>query len=384
MKKICVYTCITGNYDIVNEINNKEKDIDYYMFTNNKNIKSKTWNIVYINNNKLDNQRLSRKIKMLGHKSINNKYDYYVWMDASVIWKKSIRKFVNQNIKNNNFAAFKHAYRNCIYEEAKECIKLRKDSKENILKHIEYLKKEKYPENNGLYEMTVFIRKNNDPLVEKTMKQWFDMVCNYSKRDQLSFMFCVYKNNLKIDTIPGNVWNNDWFTHSRHNNTKQVTDFRVYYGDSNLNPYDINIDYLYPCKIENNTYSINTIIPIDTEIIEVEITNVACVTYDNLYTSLKTDKVFIFNTIPYNDKNIFYNDQGIIRFEGNFKKGDNLKIKIDLDYLSESQKNIFIDKLSTDLIIASEEIEKLTAAINEKLTTKIKRIIKSIFNKKKL
>ena len=53
-KKICVYTCITGDYDNLHEIKKKEKDIDYYLFTNNKNIKSKTWKVIYIENEELD------------------------------------------------------------------------------------------------------------------------------------------------------------------------------------------------------------------------------------------------------------------------------------------------------------------------------------------
>jgi len=48
MKKVCVYTCITGDYDNLKEIKNKEKNIDYYCFTNNKNIKSNTWKVEYI------------------------------------------------------------------------------------------------------------------------------------------------------------------------------------------------------------------------------------------------------------------------------------------------------------------------------------------------
>ena len=48
MGKICVYTCITGDYDNLIEIKNKEKNIDYYCFTNNKSIKSNTWNVIYI------------------------------------------------------------------------------------------------------------------------------------------------------------------------------------------------------------------------------------------------------------------------------------------------------------------------------------------------
>ena len=78
MEKICVYTCITGNYDQVVEFPDlKEDNIAYYLFTNNKSIKSSFWNVVYINDAELDNIRLARKIKILGH-SVLNKYDITV------------------------------------------------------------------------------------------------------------------------------------------------------------------------------------------------------------------------------------------------------------------------------------------------------------------
>ena len=63
--KICVYTCITGEYDDLKEIKNVEKNIDYYCFTNNKKIKSKTWNVVYIEDNELSNLLLARKTKIM-------------------------------------------------------------------------------------------------------------------------------------------------------------------------------------------------------------------------------------------------------------------------------------------------------------------------------
>ena len=60
MKKICVYTCITGSYDDVKEFKEfKEKNIDYILFTNNKDYKSDFWNVVYIENDVLDNVRLN-------------------------------------------------------------------------------------------------------------------------------------------------------------------------------------------------------------------------------------------------------------------------------------------------------------------------------------
>ena len=56
--KICVYTCITGDYDNPKEIPKLEKGIDYYCFTNNKKIKSNTWNVIYIDDENLSNVQL--------------------------------------------------------------------------------------------------------------------------------------------------------------------------------------------------------------------------------------------------------------------------------------------------------------------------------------
>ena len=59
--KLCVYTCITGSYDKVCEIKVKEAGVDYYLFTNNKKITSKTWNVVYVEDKSISDQLLSRK-----------------------------------------------------------------------------------------------------------------------------------------------------------------------------------------------------------------------------------------------------------------------------------------------------------------------------------
>ena len=67
MEKICVYTCIAGDYDDLNEVLVKEEGIDYICFTNNKKIKSKTWKVIYVENGNLDNCHLARKLKMIGH-----------------------------------------------------------------------------------------------------------------------------------------------------------------------------------------------------------------------------------------------------------------------------------------------------------------------------
>ena len=94
MEKICVYTCITGNYDNLKDVIVKEKGVDYVCFTNNREITSSTWKIIYIDDGILNNHYLSRKIKMLGHPYIDENYDLSIWIDASIIFKRSVNEFL--------------------------------------------------------------------------------------------------------------------------------------------------------------------------------------------------------------------------------------------------------------------------------------------------
>lgn len=389
MTKICVYTCITGDYDDLHEIEIKEKNVDYLCFTNNKNIKSKTWRIIYIEQDGLDNQRLSRKIKMLGHPIILENYDISVWMDASVIFKKSIKNFVSTFLKKNSFAAFKHTYRDCIYEEALECIRLKKDKKDNIIKHIAFLKNEKYPKNNGLYEMTVFIKKHNDKKVKETMKLWFDIICNYSKRDQLSFMYCVWKTGLKIDTIDLSVWNNDWFKCVKHSYKSKIDTYSAYYKNEN-EQYNPDLDSQSDYKIKGNTYSFNEKVLVDTNIIEIQVSDVPCVEYKNLkITGLDISEMYLFNTIKYNEYDVFYNNSGIIQLIGNFKKNQEFSLSIDFRLLNETEKIEFIESLCIYNIEKDETISGLKPykdlyyiTINSK-SWKITKPLRLIINKLK-
>ena len=244
MNRICVYTCITGDYDDLHDVEVTDKDVDFICFTNNKNIKSDTWKIIYVDNDGLNDKDLSRKIKMLGEDSINKKYDILLWQDASVIWNTKPSMFVKKYL-HKSFAAFKHSYRDCAYSECSMIIRARKETKANVEKTIKFLKSEKFPEHYGLCEMTVFIRKTKDEKVNKTMDLWFQTYMKYSKRDQLSIMYSIWKNKLDFDLIDSNVWNNEYFRCVSHNYQKETKNARVYYADSSVDPnsYDYTLDF---------------------------------------------------------------------------------------------------------------------------------------------
>ena len=105
--------------------------------------------------------------------------------------------------------------------------------------------------------------------------------------------------------------------------------------------------------------------------------------YSNFKLSLSVEKLYIYNTIEYGNKNIFYNNQGIIRLEGDFKKGDKLSFSINFEYLNEIDKLHFINNLSNDLIILSEKYKNTKIEYNriKKEYNEISKIKNSIFYK---
>lgn len=344
MNKICVYTCITGNYDNLIEIKNKEENIDYYCFTNNKNLKSDTWNIVYIEDKNLKDVILARKIKILGHESINKKYDILVWMDAAIEFKKNIISFVNQFMdESNSFIAFKHGIRNSILEEMNACLRFRKEEYKKIFDLKEFYKKEKYNYDNGLIESTVLIKKTNDNKVIETMNLWFNMVKKYSKRDQLSFNYCIYKTNLNVKWINEYVFNNDWFIWHEHAKNNLPKEYMIYYG--NIDEYDYKYQKIGKYKIEDDYLIIEEKIIHDTGSMYLELSDVPMIKYQ-IFSIDKEINIIYHNTIDYRDEiKVFFKIPGFVILNGNFKKNDTLKIKIKFEKIRDYEKNEIIEYL---------------------------------------
>lgn len=346
MKKICIYTCITGDYDDLKELKQTEVGIDYFCFTNNDKIKSNTWNVVYIEDNTLNNHMLSRKIKMLGHPMINQ-YDICVWIDANVVIRSSILDFLNQgcDLEQYDFVAFQHEERNCIYEEGLACVKLRREKKEIIETQLQFYEEQQFPKQFGLCEMTVFVKKPKNELVQKTMNLWFDMIQKYSKRDQMSFMYAIYKTGLPIQVLQIPVKDNKWFFRETHKRPVETKNYRLYFGDSK----DFELKRVHDgeyIKIGNH-YSLELTIPATTQLIEFSITEQEKVLIQNLKVNQSVEDIQYFNAFYVKDVVIFDGDC-CCNIIGNFEENKLLKIEFDLEKLDEEKYLYYMRYLSTE------------------------------------
>lgn len=391
MKNICVYTCITGNYDNLNEIKNPEKNIDYFCFTNNKKLTSKTWQIIYISDKNLDNVRLARKIKILGHDKIKS-YKIAVWTDANIIWQKPISKFVSTYLKTAPFAIFEHHVRNNIHDEAIACLKMNKTPKETVLKTLDFYRSENFPDNNGLCESTVFIKNQTDPKVMETMQLWFEMVQNFSHRDQLSFNYAIWKTGLVINYIPLNVWCNSWFYTTKHTSINAFKYCSVYFGNPDIDAnFEFEKYFTYPYQNNNILYKLSFLVPCDTNIISFFSTDNIGASIQNIRLNTEFEKIQFSNMVPYENKMITYSGYSPFYVYGDFQKNQKIALSFELSILSQSEllklletqcfKNTELENLISELtsknnclINSKNELQKILNSKSYKIIQKIQKL----------
>lgn len=218
--KIAIYSAVIGSCDkeIIKSTYKNDND-DMFLFTNNHNILSHDRVIHYVEKLINDDVRASKFIKIMPHLYLQQ-YKYSLYIDGHISIIDNIRDMINNHISTTNFTGIvllEHPYRTCAYNEAKECIKLKKDYKEIIEKQITKYEHELFPKNIGLIRGGVIFREHNNPNVIKIMETWLSEVLNGSRRDQISFNYAVWKNNARYNQLSKVLYTKYFKQHKCHN-----------------------------------------------------------------------------------------------------------------------------------------------------------------------
>lgn len=201
--KIAIYTCIVGNYDKLNEPSFISKDCDYYLISDKKPKEKTIFEYLDINNylpiEVVDDTRKNRYIKINAHKIFPH-YKYSLYIDGNIILKKDMSNFFKA-LPKTRIGVAGESYWNNIYIEGIRCIESQLDRKEIIFKQMENYWLKGMPEHFGAFLCNVLIREHNHPGCVKLMEEWWEQVNNYSKRDQISFPYVLWKNGYTKDDV---------------------------------------------------------------------------------------------------------------------------------------------------------------------------------------
>lgn len=202
-KKKVIYTCITGDYDGLQLHHYLNYDWEYICFTDNKNLlKYKNygaWKIYPLKFNDLDNTKNNRWHKTHPH-IIFPDYKESIYIDGNFNFASdkvfdNISKVVSVSMI--PMALPKHWRDDCIFKEIENVRELKLENLANIDKIYKFLKDNNMPEHYGLNENNCIYRRHNDKRIVKIMDEWWAVIRDFTKRDQLSLAYILFKNGIR-------------------------------------------------------------------------------------------------------------------------------------------------------------------------------------------
>lgn len=181
--RVVVYTAVINHYDELRDPAVVPDGWHFVAFSDVK-INSKIWQTRPLNYIDSDPVRSARFVKINAHHYFKD-YDYSIWLDANLQPITSLLPLLPK-LKNNILGLMRHPHRNCVYVEGAECIKRNKDKADSITPQLERYRETGFPENYGLWETGLMLRKHNDPRCIQLMVSWWQEVFIGSRRDQIS------------------------------------------------------------------------------------------------------------------------------------------------------------------------------------------------------
>jgi hypothetical protein len=166
------------------------------------NVDNSAWQIRPLFFDKLDNIRNQRWHKIHPH-ILFPEYKKSIWLDANInVLKKDIFDDIDKVIDQSRLISIaQHWERNCIYDEFIECMALGKDEEAVMRKQENLIRSFGFPEKYGLFETNIMYRDHHNYRVIKIMKDWWWWIENYSRRDQLSLTYVLWKHKLEVKPL---------------------------------------------------------------------------------------------------------------------------------------------------------------------------------------
>lgn len=230
MNKFAIYTACIGGYDDIMQPEVIDDRFDYYLFSDDaEENQIGVWQVRHVGYANPDKIRIARWVKTHPEELLPQ-YKATLWIDSNIQivspWVYS--RFVELYGSDCNIASIKHPERDCIYDEA---YKVSSYTVFGALEHEKIalawcrkLKSQHYPLHNGLYETNILFRRNNQ-IVESVDSMWWFCIDNYSKRDQLSINYTLWKHRIPTDTFffpqGEHAQNSDKVKYIRHRKVSQ-------------------------------------------------------------------------------------------------------------------------------------------------------------------
>jgi hypothetical protein len=200
MKKFLVITSITDGKDELKDPEFEFDNCDYFAFVDKNYSDIKIWeqrrviNFSFIDKYK---HRRNAKIYKILSSLMFPQYEYIIWVDGNHQLKVDPQSIIDEYGSDSDLLLFKHPDRKCTYEEMGAILHWELDEKSNVKSQYDFYKGIGMPSDWGLFEMSIFIKKTNS-IINHLDSLWWEHICKFSSRDQISLPFVLWKLGKKI------------------------------------------------------------------------------------------------------------------------------------------------------------------------------------------
>lgn len=190
MRKIVVYTCVTGAYDAPKRPSALPAGADYVCFTPD----AESCPPGAPEGMDLDDQMLSRWYKLNPHLLFPD-YEYSLWIDGNIdlLGGELFATIEEQTARGVLYSGIRHPERDDVYAESYKILANGRDVARRLRRTVRFLRSEGFPRHAGLMENNVILRRHNDPAVVSFDELWWSLMLRYSHRDQMTQGYCLRK-----------------------------------------------------------------------------------------------------------------------------------------------------------------------------------------------
>lgn len=210
---LVLYSALYGRREPLNtEVFGPFTDVRRVLFTDRDDLDFPGVDIIRQPADGLDPARASRRAKLMPHRYLPE--DWSLWLDNKSRLRRDPSDILAtlQAQSSQAFFAFPHFRRDCVYQELQTCWENGLDDYRTLKERERTYRAEGMPEHAGLIEGHFILRRHHEPSVATFGEEWFDHVCRFSRRDQISFPYLAWKRG--FDYAPIRVL--DWAETVQH------------------------------------------------------------------------------------------------------------------------------------------------------------------------
>lgn len=219
--RIAVVTAVAAGKDLLVDPEVNTEGADFIAFSDQPQQHLSIWQVqplpIWSSDPRFADRRHAKLPKVLPQVLLPG-YDFYIWVDGNYTLKMGPLEICNAVLQDPfaDIAVFQHRRRNCVYQEAREVLRYRLDHAALVRAQIAEYRRQRFEKGGGLFEMCTFVTRGSPRSLQLALA-WWEQICRFSSRDQLSFPYAVLLSGARVATIdaPG-VFDNPYFRQVHH------------------------------------------------------------------------------------------------------------------------------------------------------------------------